>query len=57
MHSWRPSRSDRRGSKKDSAYGTFNYVTSKGSDGSMQIRKETIKELPAELQQVIKENE
>jgi succinate dehydrogenase / fumarate reductase flavoprotein subunit len=43
--------------KKDAAYGTFNYVTSKGPDGQMQIRKETIRELPAELAQVIKENE
>ena len=43
--------------KKEAAYGTFNYVTSKGPDGQMQIRKETIRELPAELAQVIKENE
>jgi succinate dehydrogenase / fumarate reductase flavoprotein subunit len=43
--------------KKDAAYGTFNYVTSKGPDGKMQIRKQTIRELPAELAQVIKENE
>jgi succinate dehydrogenase / fumarate reductase, flavoprotein subunit len=43
--------------KKDAAFGTFNHVISKGADGQMQLRKETIRELPAELQQVIKENE
>ncbi|HEV8246738.1 MAG TPA: FAD-binding protein, partial [Polyangiaceae bacterium] len=43
--------------KKEAAFGGFNFVTSKGPDGKMQIRRETITELPEELKQVIKENE
>jgi len=41
---------------KDNNYATFNVVTYKGSDGSMQLRRENIPAMPAELQQIIEEN-
>ncbi|MCI0745899.1 MAG: fumarate reductase/succinate dehydrogenase flavoprotein subunit [Verrucomicrobia subdivision 3 bacterium] len=40
---------------KDDALGKVNIVTSKAPDGSMQIRRERIPEMPAELKQVIAE--
>jgi succinate dehydrogenase / fumarate reductase, flavoprotein subunit len=41
---------------KDPECATWNSVVSRGADGSMQFRREPIKELPAELKQVIEEN-
>jgi succinate dehydrogenase / fumarate reductase flavoprotein subunit len=41
---------------KDPAYGTFNLICSKGSDGRMQLRRETIPEMRADLKQVVEEN-
>ena len=41
---------------KDNAYGTFNLVLRKGPDGEMQMTREPIPPLPAELQQIIEEN-
>ncbi|HVY28039.1 MAG TPA: fumarate reductase/succinate dehydrogenase flavoprotein subunit [Polyangiaceae bacterium] len=41
---------------KDPECAKWNSVVSRGADGSMQFRKEPIKELPAELKQVIEEN-
>jgi succinate dehydrogenase / fumarate reductase flavoprotein subunit len=41
---------------KVDSFATFNHVISKGSSGEMQLRRETIKPLPGELQQVIEEN-
>ncbi|HEX4793077.1 MAG TPA: fumarate reductase/succinate dehydrogenase flavoprotein subunit [Humisphaera sp.] len=43
--------------KKDEAYAKFNVVSYRAPDGSMQIRREPVKPMPAELQAVIKENE
>jgi succinate dehydrogenase / fumarate reductase flavoprotein subunit len=40
---------------KDAAAGKFNIVISNGPDGSMQIRREPLQEMPAELKQVIEE--
>ena len=40
---------------KDDKFGSFNIVIRKGADGEMQIRREPIPELPAELKQVIAE--
>ncbi|HUA68344.1 MAG TPA: fumarate reductase/succinate dehydrogenase flavoprotein subunit [Candidatus Saccharimonadales bacterium] len=40
---------------KDAASGKFNIVIRKGADGSMQVRREPIPEMPAELKQVIEE--
>jgi len=40
---------------KDDAFGKVNIIARKGPDGSMQIRRETIHEMPAELKQVIEE--
>src|SRR5437588_6990797 len=40
---------------KDSALGKVNRVLRKGPDGSMQVRREPIPELPPELKQVIEE--
>ncbi|HEX2211134.1 MAG TPA: fumarate reductase/succinate dehydrogenase flavoprotein subunit [Longimicrobium sp.] len=42
--------------EKDNAYGTFNLVLRKGPDGEMQMMREPIPPLPAELQQIIEEN-
>jgi len=41
---------------KDPAYGTFNFVLTKGTDGEMQIRREPIPEMPAHLKAIIEEN-
>jgi succinate dehydrogenase / fumarate reductase flavoprotein subunit len=41
---------------KDPECAKWNSVVSRGADGSMQFRKEPIKDLPAELKQVIEEN-
>ena len=41
--------------EKDANYGHFNIVIRQGSDGEMQIARETIPEMPAELKQVIEE--
>ncbi|HEX2870766.1 MAG TPA: fumarate reductase/succinate dehydrogenase flavoprotein subunit [Polyangiaceae bacterium] len=41
---------------KDPECAKWNSVVSRGADGSMQLRREPIKELPAELQAVIEEN-
>jgi len=41
--------------KKDDAYSTWNTVVSKGRDGSMQLRRETIPPLPDYLKQIIEE--
>jgi succinate dehydrogenase / fumarate reductase flavoprotein subunit len=41
---------------KDPAAASFNLVVSKGSDGEMQLRRQSIAALPNELQQVIEEN-
>jgi succinate dehydrogenase / fumarate reductase, flavoprotein subunit len=40
---------------KDKQFGSFNIVQSKGSDGSMQIRRVPIPEMPQELKQIIEE--
>jgi succinate dehydrogenase / fumarate reductase, flavoprotein subunit len=42
--------------EKDPGYGTFNLVVRKGPDGEMQIGREPIPEMPAELKQIIEEN-
>ena len=41
--------------RKDDAYATFNVVTYRGSDGNMQIRREPLKPMPAELNTIIQE--
>jgi succinate dehydrogenase / fumarate reductase flavoprotein subunit len=43
--------------KKEDAFGTFNFVVRAESDGSMQVSRVPLPAMPAELQQVIKENE
>jgi succinate dehydrogenase / fumarate reductase, flavoprotein subunit len=40
---------------KDAAEGKVSIIIEKGTDGSMQIRRETIPDMPAELKQVIEE--
>ena len=40
---------------KDAAAGKFNIVVRKGPDGSMQVRREPLPEMPAELKQIIEE--
>ena len=40
---------------KDPASGKVNIVVRKGADGAMQVRREPIPEMPAELKQVIEE--
>ena len=40
---------------KDAAAGKFNIVVRKGTDGSMQVRRQPLSELPAELKQIIEE--
>jgi len=41
---------------KDPEYAKFNLIASRGADGQMSIRREPIKDIPAELTQVIEEN-
>jgi succinate dehydrogenase / fumarate reductase flavoprotein subunit len=41
---------------KDEAYAGFNHVVFKGKDGSMQLRREPIPPMSAELAQVVEEN-
>jgi succinate dehydrogenase / fumarate reductase flavoprotein subunit len=41
--------------EKDAAYGTFNIVVRKAADGTMELRREPIPELRAELRDVIQE--
>jgi succinate dehydrogenase / fumarate reductase flavoprotein subunit len=40
---------------KDEAYGKFNIVLSKGTDGRMQLRRQPIPDMPAELRGIIEE--
>jgi succinate dehydrogenase / fumarate reductase flavoprotein subunit len=40
---------------KDAGFGKVNVVVKKNSDGTMNVRRETIPEMPAELKQVIEE--
>jgi succinate dehydrogenase / fumarate reductase flavoprotein subunit len=40
---------------KDAAAGKVNVVVRKNSDGTMNVRRETIPDMPAELKQVIEE--
>jgi len=40
---------------KDTTWGKVNVVVRKGADGTMQVRREPIPEMPAELKQVIEE--
>jgi succinate dehydrogenase / fumarate reductase flavoprotein subunit len=42
--------------EKSNEFSTFNFVVRKGADGSMQLSRETIPPMPAELKQVIEEN-
>ena len=42
--------------EKDAAYGGFNILVRRGPGGEMQISREPIPPLPAELQQIIQEN-
>ena len=42
--------------KDDAQWGNVNIVLYKGSDGAMQMRRESIPPMPAELKQVIEEN-
>ncbi len=41
--------------QKDAAHATVNIVIQKAGDGSMEVRQEPVPEIPAELQQIIKE--
>jgi succinate dehydrogenase / fumarate reductase flavoprotein subunit len=41
--------------EKDAAYGKFNIVIRRGQDGRMQLSREPIPELPAELKRVLEE--
>jgi succinate dehydrogenase / fumarate reductase, flavoprotein subunit len=41
--------------EKDSAYAKFNVVTFRGEGGAMQLRREPVKEMPAELKAIIEE--
>jgi succinate dehydrogenase / fumarate reductase flavoprotein subunit len=41
--------------KSDTAFGKVNLVVWQGSDGAMQLRREPLPEMPAELKQVIEE--
>jgi succinate dehydrogenase / fumarate reductase, flavoprotein subunit len=40
---------------KSPEFATFNFSTKRGADGSMQVSRIPIPELPAELKQVIEE--
>ncbi|HEX2094615.1 MAG TPA: fumarate reductase/succinate dehydrogenase flavoprotein subunit [Longimicrobiaceae bacterium] len=42
--------------EKDPEYGTFNILVRRGPDGEMQITREPVAEMPAELKQIIEEN-
>ena len=39
--------------EKDASFGNVNVVVRKGRDGSMEIRREPIPEMPAELKEII----
>src|SRR5205085_8047630 len=39
--------------EKDAAFGKINIVLRKGADGAMEVRRETIPPMPAELNQII----
>jgi succinate dehydrogenase / fumarate reductase flavoprotein subunit len=41
---------------KEGAYASFNLVCKKGPDGRLQLRREPIPELRADLKQVVEEN-
>jgi succinate dehydrogenase / fumarate reductase flavoprotein subunit len=41
--------------EKDPKFATFNIVTVKGADGSMQVRRVPLPEMPAELKRIIEE--
>ncbi|MGI8603772.1 MAG: fumarate reductase/succinate dehydrogenase flavoprotein subunit [Verrucomicrobiales bacterium] len=41
---------------KDAAFGNVNLVVRKQKDGSMEMRREPLPEMPAELKQIIEEN-
>src|SRR6266705_1380545 len=41
--------------EKDPAFGNLNIIVFKGKDGSMQLKREPIPEMPAELKQIIAE--
>jgi len=41
---------------KDPAYANFNFVVTKGADGEMQLKREAIPEMPANLKAIIEEN-
>jgi len=41
---------------KDPAFGKLSVVIRKGADGSMQVAREPIREMPVELKQIIEEN-
>ena len=41
---------------KDPAFGSFNLVCKKGPDGRLQLRREPIAEMRADLKQVVEEN-
>ena len=43
--------------EKDPAFGGFNLVVRRGPDGEMSLSREPIPELPAELRQIIQENQ
>ena len=42
--------------QKDPNYGKFNIVIRKGSGGEMQVSREVIPEMRADLQQIVEEN-
>ena len=41
---------------KSDAFGSFNFVITKGADGAMQLERVPVAPIPAPLQQVIEEN-
>jgi succinate dehydrogenase / fumarate reductase flavoprotein subunit len=41
--------------RKDDAYANFNIVSYRGSDGNMQIRREPLNPMPAELKTIVEE--
>ena len=43
--------------EKDPAFGGFNLVVRRGPDGGMSLSREPIPEMPAELRQIIQENQ
>jgi len=40
---------------KDAGFGKVNMIVKKNADGAMQVRREPIPEMPAELKQIIEE--